>query len=99
MTEFAYKPHNSVQTRLKGRQGVHFNWQQVKGATIFTKSNSFSLCSWVGSYGRVYTTDPYHALAPAAAAYGVGAMVRKHTASPHNHQLETHVHSVFFKEC
>lgn len=32
----------------------------------------------VSSYGRVYTTDPYHALAPAAAAaYGVGAMVRK----------------------
>lgn len=31
------------------------------------------------SYGRVYTADPYHAaLAPAAAAaaYGVGAMVR-----------------------
>ncbi|CAF88063.1 unnamed protein product, partial [Tetraodon nigroviridis] len=28
----------------------------------------------VSSYGRVYTTDPYHALAPAA-AYGVGAMV------------------------
>ncbi|KAK1155325.1 hypothetical protein AOXY_G27084 [Acipenser oxyrinchus oxyrinchus] len=27
------------------------------------------------SYGRVFTTDPYHALAPAAAAaYGVGAM-------------------------
>lgn len=29
------------------------------------------------SYGRVYTTDPYHALTPAAAAYGVGAMVRR----------------------
>lgn len=30
------------------------------------------------SYGRVYAADPYHALAPAAAAaaYGVGAMVR-----------------------
>lgn len=26
------------------------------------------------SYGRVYTADPYHALAPAA-SYGVGAVV------------------------
>ena len=34
-------------------------------------------CSVFYSYGRVYTTDPYHAaLTPAtAAAYGVGAMV------------------------
>lgn len=36
---------------------------------------------YVHSYGRVYTTDPYHALTPAAAAaYGVGAMVRKQLA-------------------
>lgn len=42
---------------------------------------SFTLvhCLYVASYGRVYTTDPYHALAPAAAAYGVGAMVRTKT--------------------
>lgn len=34
-----------------------------------------NVCFCITSYGRVYTTDPYHALAPAA-AYGVGAMVR-----------------------
>lgn len=28
----------------------------------------------LSSYGRVYTADPYHALAPAA-SYGVGAVV------------------------
>lgn len=33
------------------------------------------VCFRVASYGRIYATDPYHALAPAA-AYGVGAMVR-----------------------
>ncbi|CAL8271408.1 unnamed protein product [Lota lota] len=33
------------------------------------------------SYGRVYTTDPYHALGPAAAAaYGVGAMASLYRA-------------------
>ncbi|XP_074511623.1 RNA binding protein fox-1 homolog 2-like isoform X3 [Sebastes fasciatus] len=32
------------------------------------------------SYGRVYTTDPYHALSPAAAAYGVGAMASLYRA-------------------
>lgn len=42
----------------------------------------FLNCLCVASYGRVYTTDPYHALAPAAAAYGVGAMVRTLTQAP-----------------
>lgn len=32
------------------------------------------MCFPSGSYGRVYTADPYHA-ALAPAAYGVGAMV------------------------
>ncbi|XP_061701080.1 RNA binding protein fox-1 homolog 2-like isoform X4 [Syngnathoides biaculeatus] len=40
----------------------------VTGATA-------AAAAYSDSYGRVYTTDPYHALAPAAAAYGVGAMV------------------------
>ncbi|XP_062263761.1 RNA binding protein fox-1 homolog 2-like isoform X1 [Platichthys flesus] len=31
-------------------------------------------------YGRVYTTDPYHGLSPAAAAYGVGAMASLYRA-------------------
>lgn len=41
------------------------------------------VCFRVTSYGRVYTTDPYHALAPAA-AYGVGAMVRTLTRPQKN---------------
>ncbi|XP_030591610.1 RNA binding protein fox-1 homolog 2-like isoform X2 [Archocentrus centrarchus] len=43
----------------------------VTGATAAAYSDS---------YGRVYTTDPYHALAPAAAAYGVGAMASLYRA-------------------
>ncbi|XP_031427943.1 RNA binding protein fox-1 homolog 2-like isoform X1 [Clupea harengus] len=41
----------------------------VTGATAAAAAAAYS-----DSYGRVYTTDPYHALSPAAAAYGVGAM-------------------------
>ncbi|KAJ8251165.1 hypothetical protein GJAV_G00218020 [Gymnothorax javanicus] len=42
----------------------------VTGATAAAAAAAYS-----DSYGRVYTADPYHALAPAAAAaYGVGAM-------------------------
>ncbi|MED6269858.1 RNA binding protein fox-1 1 [Characodon lateralis] len=44
----------------------------VTGATA-------AAAAYSDSYGRVYTTDPYHALTPAAAAYGVGAMVRSLT--------------------
>ncbi|KAG9338794.1 hypothetical protein JZ751_025231 [Albula glossodonta] len=43
----------------------------VTGAT----AAAAAAAAYSDSYGRVYTTDPYHALAPAAAAYGVGAMV------------------------
>ncbi|XP_037331508.2 RNA binding protein fox-1 homolog 2-like isoform X5 [Pungitius pungitius] len=43
----------------------------VTGATAAAYSDS---------YGRVYTTDPYHALSPAAAAYGVGAMASLYRA-------------------
>ncbi|KAF3846796.1 hypothetical protein F7725_003874, partial [Dissostichus mawsoni] len=39
----------------------------VTGATA-------AAAAYSDSYGRVYTTDPYHGLNPAAAAYGVGAM-------------------------
>ncbi|GLD48664.1 RNA binding protein fox-1 homolog 2-like protein [Lates japonicus] len=45
----------------------------VTGATA--AAAAYSDC-----YGRVYTTDPYHALAPAAAAYGVGAMASLYRA-------------------
>lgn len=36
------------------------------------------ISDWISfsSYGRVYTADPYHALAPAA-SYGVGAVVSR----------------------
>uniref|UniRef100_A0A8C6LW91 RNA binding protein fox-1 homolog 2 n=1 Tax=Nothobranchius furzeri TaxID=105023 RepID=A0A8C6LW91_NOTFU len=44
------------------------------------RGGSFSSLFRVCSYGRVYTTDPYHALAPAAAAYGVGAMASLYRA-------------------
>ena len=38
----------------------------------------FFIPDWISfcSYGRVYTADPYHALAPAA-SYGVGAVVSR----------------------
>lgn len=45
----------------------------VTGATA-------AAAAYSDSYGRVYTTDPYHALAPAAAAYGVGAMASLYRA-------------------
>uniref|UniRef100_A0A8D3DSJ9 RNA binding protein fox-1 homolog 2 n=1 Tax=Scophthalmus maximus TaxID=52904 RepID=A0A8D3DSJ9_SCOMX len=48
----------------------------VPPLTPFSCSCFFSL--W--GYGRVYTTDPYHALSPAAAAYGVGAMASLYRA-------------------
>ncbi|KAM6966640.1 LOW QUALITY PROTEIN: RNA binding protein fox-1 homolog 2-like [Tautogolabrus adspersus] len=45
----------------------------VTGATA-------AAAAYSDSYGRVYTTDPYHALTPAAAAYGVGAMASLYRA-------------------
>ncbi|XP_034449013.1 RNA binding protein fox-1 homolog 2-like isoform X2 [Hippoglossus hippoglossus] len=45
----------------------------VAGATA-------AAAAYSDSYGRVYTTDPYHALSPAAAAYGVGAMASLYRA-------------------
>uniref|UniRef100_A0A3Q3LST8 RNA binding protein fox-1 homolog 2 n=1 Tax=Mastacembelus armatus TaxID=205130 RepID=A0A3Q3LST8_9TELE len=45
----------------------------VTGATA-------AAAAYSDSFGRVYTTDPYHALAPAAAAYGVGAMASLYRA-------------------
>ncbi|KAJ8363299.1 hypothetical protein SKAU_G00121300 [Synaphobranchus kaupii] len=44
----------------------------VTGATA--AAAAAAAAAYSDSYGRVYTTDPYHALGPAAAAYGVGAM-------------------------
>ncbi|XP_035260746.1 RNA binding protein fox-1 homolog 2-like isoform X2 [Anguilla anguilla] len=42
--------------------------------TAVTGATAAAAAAYSDSYGRVYTTDPYHALAPAATAYGVGAM-------------------------
>ena len=60
----------------------------------------YSHCNYVlvflwDSYGRVYTTDPYHALGPAAAAYGVGAMVRAPQPQHYNNRLETELSSLY----
>ncbi|XP_034151288.1 RNA binding protein fox-1 homolog 2 isoform X2 [Esox lucius] len=64
----------------------------VTGAT----AAAAAAAAYSDSYGRVYTTDPYHALGPAAAAYGVGAMVRA-TQPQHynNRQLETELSSLY----
>uniref|UniRef100_A0A4W5PI84 RNA binding protein fox-1 homolog 2 n=2 Tax=Hucho hucho TaxID=62062 RepID=A0A4W5PI84_9TELE len=48
----------------------------VTGAT----AAAAAAAAYSDSYGRVYTTDPYHALGPAAAAYGVGAMASLYRA-------------------
>ncbi|XP_060946570.1 RNA binding protein fox-1 homolog 2-like [Limanda limanda] len=47
--------------------------QAVTGATA-------AAAAYSDGYGRVYTTDPYHGLSPAAAAYGVGAMASLYRA-------------------
>ncbi|XP_046893932.1 RNA binding protein fox-1 homolog 2-like isoform X3 [Hypomesus transpacificus] len=50
----------------------------VTGATA--AAAAAAAAAYSDSYGRVYTTDPYHALSPAAAAYGVGAMASLYRA-------------------
>ncbi|CAB1341926.1 unnamed protein product, partial [Coregonus sp. 'balchen'] len=45
-----------------------------------TGATAAAAAAYSDSYGRVYTTDPYHALGPAAAAYGVGAMASLYRA-------------------
>ncbi|KAM9473213.1 RNA binding protein fox-1 homolog 2-like isoform 1-T1 [Salvelinus alpinus] len=62
----------------------------VTGATAAAAAAAYS-----DSYGRVYTTDPYHALGPAAAAYGVGAMVRAPQPQHYNNRLETELSSLY----
>uniref|UniRef100_A0A3Q3NQJ3 Fox-1 C-terminal domain-containing protein n=1 Tax=Labrus bergylta TaxID=56723 RepID=A0A3Q3NQJ3_9LABR len=52
----------------------------VPQPAIPTYPGGFSDFQTLSSYGRVYTTDPYHALSPAAAAYGVGAMASLYRA-------------------
>ncbi|XP_070958117.1 RNA binding protein fox-1 homolog 2-like isoform X2 [Oncorhynchus clarkii lewisi] len=63
----------------------------VTGAT----AAAAAAAAYSDSYGRVYTTDPYHALGPAAAAYGVGAMVRAPQPQHYNNRLETELSSLY----
>ncbi|KAL0992996.1 hypothetical protein UPYG_G00101960 [Umbra pygmaea] len=65
----------------------------VTGAT----AAAAAAAAYSDSYGRVYTTDPYQALAPAAAAYGVGAMVRAPQPQQYsnNRQLETELSALY----
>ncbi|KAL4658013.1 hypothetical protein GN956_G2858 [Arapaima gigas] len=59
-----------ISTRLPQGGYAAYRYAQPAAVTGATAAAAYS-----DSYGRVYTTDPYHALAPAAAAaYGVGAM-------------------------
>ncbi|XP_028841180.1 RNA binding protein fox-1 homolog 2-like isoform X6 [Denticeps clupeoides] len=51
-----------------------YRYAQPAAVTGATAAAAAAAAAYSDSYGRVYTTDPYHALAPAAAAYGVGAM-------------------------
>ncbi|KAK6311824.1 hypothetical protein J4Q44_G00174880 [Coregonus suidteri] len=60
-----------------------------------TGATAAAAAAYSDSYGRVYTTDPYHALGPAAAAYGVGAMVRAPQPQHYNNRLETELSSLY----
>ncbi|XP_066553831.1 RNA binding protein fox-1 homolog 2 isoform X2 [Amia ocellicauda] len=52
-----------------------YRYAQPTAAVTGATAAAAAAAAYSDSYGRVYTTDPYHALAPAAAAaYGVGAM-------------------------
>ncbi|MEE6512898.1 hypothetical protein FKM82_020219 [Ascaphus truei] len=62
---------------LLSTQGGYATYRYTQPATAATAAATATAYS--DGYGRVYTTDPYHALAPAA-SYGVGAVVSK-TAS------------------
>ncbi|XP_073448885.1 RNA binding protein fox-1 homolog 2 isoform X2 [Aquarana catesbeiana] len=48
--------------------------QPATAATAATAAAAAAAAAYSDGYGRVYTTDPYHALAPAT-SYGVGAVV------------------------
>nr|XP_033791041.1 RNA binding protein fox-1 homolog 2 isoform X7 [Geotrypetes seraphini] len=50
-----------------------YRYTQPATATAATAAAAAAAAAYSDSYGRVYTADPYHALAPAA-SYGVGAV-------------------------
>ncbi|XP_018114773.1 RNA binding fox-1 homolog 2 S homeolog isoform X9 [Xenopus laevis] len=59
-------------TELYGGYAAYRYAQPATAATAATAAAA-AAAAYSDGYGRVYTTDPYHALAPAA-SYGVGAM-------------------------
>ncbi|XP_062387978.1 RNA binding protein fox-1 homolog 2-like isoform X2 [Sardina pilchardus] len=62
-------------------QGGYAAYRYAQPAAVTGATAAAAAAAYSDSYGRVYTTDPYHALAPAAAAYGVGAMSLAHASS------------------
>ncbi|XP_041093876.1 RNA binding protein fox-1 homolog 2-like [Polyodon spathula] len=59
---------------IKLPQGGYAAYRYAQPTAAVTGATA-AAAAYSDSYGRVFTTDPYHALAPAAAAaYGVGAM-------------------------
>ncbi|XP_075689635.1 RNA binding protein fox-1 homolog 2 isoform X4 [Rhinoderma darwinii] len=59
-------------TELYGGYAAYRYTQPATAATAATAAAA-AAAAYSDGYGRVYTTDPYHALAPAA-SYGVGAV-------------------------
>ncbi|XP_029106261.1 RNA binding protein fox-1 homolog 2-like isoform X3 [Scleropages formosus] len=58
-----------------GAADIYGGYAAYRYAQPAAVTGATAAAAYSDSYGRVYTTDPYHALAPAAAAaYGVGAM-------------------------
>ncbi|OBS67187.1 hypothetical protein A6R68_04279 [Neotoma lepida] len=53
-----------------------YRYAQPATATAATAAAA-AAAAYSDGYGRVYTADPYHALAPAA-SYGVGAVLQNH---------------------
>ncbi|KAM6956953.1 RNA binding protein fox-1 homolog 2-like isoform 2-T2 [Aplochiton taeniatus] len=64
---------------LYGGYPAAYRYAQPAAVTGATAAAA-AAAAYSDSYGRVYTTDPYHALSPAAAAYGVGAMASLYRA-------------------
>ncbi|KAL8221984.1 UNVERIFIED_CONTAM: hypothetical protein K2H54_074746 [Gekko kuhli] len=73
----ANQRHKAVAQNLKLPKGGYaaYRYAQPATATAATAAAA-AAAAYSDGYGRVYTADPYHALAPAA-SYGVGAVVRE----------------------
>ncbi|CAI9542942.1 unnamed protein product [Staurois parvus] len=61
-------------TELYGGYAAYRYTQPATAATAATAAAAAAAAAYSDGYGRVYTADPYHALAPAT-SYGVGAVV------------------------